>query len=201
MSDDELNNLENELYGGNIYKPNNTEKAKSKMQPDLKKVDTFERMLQEMEDEGRKITQETDLKVIKHPKEINEINFDEKIKEEQKKLQNVLSNINNNVINYNGKDLNASINEDDEAEKILKESMKTSEVNKLKNDQNKVNKSQIVKENTLKNGNKDVLIQENGKIDEERNKFLSTNKENEKIEENKIKIEEDIYPENLESKY
>lgn len=79
--------------------------------------------------------------------------------------------------------------------------MKTNEVNKLKNDQNKVNKSQIVKENTLKNGNKDVLIQENGKIDEERNKFLSTNKENEKIEENQIKIEEDIYPENLESKY
>lgn len=38
MSDDELNNLENELYGGNIYKPNNTEKAKSKMQPDLKKL-------------------------------------------------------------------------------------------------------------------------------------------------------------------
>lgn len=182
MSDDELNNLENEMFG-NAYKPNNTEKTKTKNQSEIKKVDTFERMMQEMENEVQ-TTLEKNNKMIKHP--------------------DLLKNM----------DLEIShVEDDDEAEKILQEAMKTNEKNKTntKKNDNKINKVEVINQNTQKNGNLDVIIKENGKIDNENSinsKEVKIEKEGKKQKEvivkesisEQNKVEEDLFPENLESK-
>lgn len=183
MSDDELNNLENEMFG-NAYKPNNTEKTKTKNQSEIKKVDTFERMMQEMENEVQ-TTLEKNNKMIKHP--------------------DLLKNM----------DLEIShVEDDDEAEKILQEAMKTNDKNKTnsKKNDNKINKVEVINQNqnTQKNGNVDVIIKENGKIDNENSinsREVKIEKEEKKqkevVKESKSEqnqVEEDLFPENLESK-